>query len=240
MRKGKTPFISIPIDSEINPRFDLNNHAFMFTFHENEGLPGMTWCLRFAPEVFTEWKEKLTLYMWENKNKMSYAKAQAVEQRYIQDAYGDIEMGDDEAEREAEAEAAAAEEEDEEEYDSEQEQGYEEEESDSEAFAAGSKNEQLAVGYKSDVSFVTRGNMIGVFAHDRDKVKFRTAIDRVKDMDGKAFVPKKIMLHNQDADMLMLDPGHKNSLFRMDLEYGKIVDEWKVSDSVTVENMIPE
>lgn len=82
--------------------------------------------------------------------------------------------------------------------------------------------------------------MIGVFAHDRDKVKFRTAIDRVKDMDGKAFVPKKIMLHNQDADMLLLDPSNKNSLFRMDLEYGKIVDEWKVSDSVTVENMIPE
>jgi hypothetical protein len=90
------------------------------------------------------------------------------------------------------------------------------------------------------MSFVTRGNMIGVFAHDRDKVKFRTAIDRVKDMDGKSFAPKKIMLHNQDADMLLLDPNHKNSLFRMDLEYGKIVDEWKVSDSVTVENMIPE
>lgn len=48
------------------------------------------------------------------------------------------------------------------------------------------------------------------------------------------------MLHNQDADMLLLDPAHRNSLFRMDLEYGKIVDEWKVSDTVSVDNIIPE
>lgn len=211
----------------------------MFTFREAEGLPGMTWCLKFAPEVFNEWKEKLTLFMWENKNKVSWAKAQAVDQRYVQAADGDIEMAESEDERE-EAAAQEDEEEEEEEYDSEADQEEHEDSSDSEAFAAGSKNEQLAVGYKNDVSFVTRGNMIGVFAHDRDKVKFRTAIDRVKDMKGNAFVPKKIMLHNQDADMLLLDPGNKNSLFRMDLEYGKIVDEWKVSDVVSVENMIPE
>lgn len=48
------------------------------------------------------------------------------------------------------------------------------------------------------------------------------------------------MLHNQDADMLMLDPMQKNSVYRMDLEYGKIVDEWKVSDDVEVNNIIPE
>lgn len=40
--------------------------------------------------------------------------------------------------------------------------------------------------------------------------------------------------------MLLLDPMQKNSVYRMDLEYGKIVDEWKVSDSVEVSNIIPE
>lgn len=239
VRKDNTPFISIPIDSEMNPRFDTANAAFMFTFRETEGLPGMTWCLRLNPAEFAEWKDKFTIYMWENKNQTSYAKAQAVEQRYIQDAYGDIEMGEED-DREAELAAQEEEEEEEEQYESAEGEDEEEEESDSEEFAKGSKNEQLAVGYKNDMSFVTRGNMIGVFAHDRDKVKFRTAIDRVKDMDGKSFNPKKIMLHNQDADMLLLDPGHSNSLFRMDLEYGKIVDEWKVSDSVNVDNIIPE
>ncbi len=49
-----------------------------------------------------------------------------------------------------------------------------------------------------------------------------------------------MMLHNQDSDMVLMDPNHKNSLFRMDLEYGKIVDEWKVSDDVAVDNIAPE
>ena len=48
------------------------------------------------------------------------------------------------------------------------------------------------------------------------------------------------MLHNQDSDMLLLDPTNKNSVYRMDLEYGKVVDEWKVSDSVNVDNIIPD
>ncbi|WOO85774.1 Vacuolar import and degradation protein 27 [Vanrija pseudolonga] len=240
VRKDGTPFISIPIDSDMNPRFDMANHAFMFTFRETEGLPGMTWCLRFDESVFGEWKDKFTIYMWENKNQTSYAKAQAVEQRYIQDAYNDedVEMAEPE---DAEEEPEEEEEEEEPEQDSEAGETDEEYSSDSDdAFFKGSKNEQLAVGYKNDMSFVQRGNMIGVFAHDRDKVKFRTAIDRVKDMDGKSFAPKKILLHNQDADMLMLDPGNKNSVFRMDLEYGKIVDEWKVSDTVNVDNIIPD
>jgi hypothetical protein len=40
--------------------------------------------------------------------------------------------------------------------------------------------------------------------------------------------------------MLVMDPNSKNSVYRMDLEYGKIVDEWKVSDSVPVQNILPE
>jgi hypothetical protein len=49
-----------------------------------------------------------------------------------------------------------------------------------------------------------------------------------------------MMLHNQDSNMLMLDPLNPNSIMRMDLEYGKVVDEWKVSDDVQVDNIIPE
>ncbi len=49
-----------------------------------------------------------------------------------------------------------------------------------------------------------------------------------------------MMLHNQDSDMLLLNPSNKNAVFRMDLEYGKVVDEWKVSDDIEVNNIIPE
>lgn len=71
------PFISLPLDAEMNPRFDIANHAFMFTYRPppDQGVPS-TWCLRFnQEESFTEWKDQYTILMWEGKNKMSYAKA---------------------------------------------------------------------------------------------------------------------------------------------------------------------
>ncbi|WRT68459.1 uncharacterized protein IL334_005435 [Kwoniella shivajii] len=228
VRHNSTPFISAPIDAEMNPRFDMT-----------EGLPGMTWCLRFNEQVFVEWKDKFTIYMWEGKNKTSYAKAKADEQRYIQEAYEDVEMTEPEEDEDREG----SDDDDDEDRSSAadpEEYGSESEESEKEAFAHGSKNHQLAVGYKNDMSFVARGDMIGVFAHQDDKLRFRTAIDRVKTMDGKSFSPGKMMLHNQDGDMLLLDPKNQNSVYRMDLEYGKVVDEWKVSDSVEVNNIIPD
>lgn len=48
------------------------------------------------------------------------------------------------------------------------------------------------------------------------------------------------MLHNQDSDMLLLDPTNKHAVMRMDLEYGKVVDEWRISDAVPVTNILPE
>nr|ODO02222.1 cytoplasmic protein [Cryptococcus depauperatus CBS 7855] len=239
VRQGSTPFISVPIDADLNARFDMNNQAFMFTFREGDGLPPMTWCLRFKEDVFSEWKDKFTIFMWESKNKTNYAKAKADEQRYIQEAYEDIEM----FEPDEEYEDGSDQEGNESDHDADEE-AISEDESD---LKRGSKNEQLAVGYKNDQSFVTRGDMIGVFAHDGDRLKFRTAIDHIKNTEGKTFSPQKacwlilhVMLHNQDADMLLLDPNNKNSVYRMDLEYGKVVDEWKVSDFVEVSNILPE
>mgnify|MGYP002718838591 CR=1 FL=1 len=165
----------------------------MFTFHETEGLPGMTWCLRFDVQTFGDWKDKFTIHLWEGKNRMSYAKAKTDEQKYIQDAYGDVIMeepdveGGDEGKDEDDHDPAGDVEE------SSVQDESEEESSDSEdVFARGARNEQLAVGYKDDLSFVTRGAMIGVFAHKNDRLRFRTAIDRVRDLDGKSFSPQKV------------------------------------------------
>lgn len=151
----------------------------MFTFREQEGLPGLTWCLKFDPANFSEWKEAFTVYLWEGKNRTSYAKTKADEQRYIQDAYNDVEMEDNE-------------EVEEEEEDEEETQPEDDDEDLSESFHRGAKNEQLAVGYKNDLSYVTRGDMIGVFAPKDDKLRFRTTIDKIQTTDGKSFIPKKV------------------------------------------------
>jgi hypothetical protein len=49
-----------------------------------------------------------------------------------------------------------------------------------------------------------------------------------------------MMLHDQDTTMIIMDPNEKHSLFKMDIERGKIVEEWKVDDNVPVLHMAPE
>jgi hypothetical protein len=48
------------------------------------------------------------------------------------------------------------------------------------------------------------------------------------------------MLHNQDSNLLMMNPDDKHRIHVMDLEYGKVVDEWKVCDYKSVQEIAPE
>jgi len=75
-------------------------------------------------------------------------------------------------------------------------------------------------------------------------------------MKGKKFDPKhvnflfyslssfvhaavQVMLHQQDSKMVVMNSGTPNSLFHLDLERGKIVEEWKVHDDITVDHIAP-
>ena len=48
------------------------------------------------------------------------------------------------------------------------------------------------------------------------------------------------MLHQQDTKMIVMDEAAPNSLFELDIERGKIVEEWKVNDSIPVQHIAPE
>ena len=201
VRNESVPFISVPLDSEMIPRMHGEQRAFMFTFTsagaEDAEPTSNTWCVKFAEdEEFSQWKDAFTRYMWEGRNQIGWAKAKADDQRYIESAYDDVEMEDvsgredgdpDEEDEEDEAEDALA-----------GSSSYDEEnsESDSEKFSnAKGKNQKLTVGYKNDRSFVVRGDMIGVFKHtDDNKIKWQTSINRVSDLKGKSFTPKKVSL----------------------------------------------
>ncbi|KAE8239586.1 hypothetical protein A4X13_0g8132, partial [Tilletia indica] len=89
--------------------------------------------------------------------------------------------------------------------------------------------------------FVVRGNQIGVFrlSDDQNKLEFSTSIRQVGTPKGKIFTPKKVMLHDNDRALVMMNPDNPNSLFKMDLEVGKVVEEWKVSDDVQIRNAVP-
>lgn len=48
------------------------------------------------------------------------------------------------------------------------------------------------------------------------------------------------MLHDQDTKMILQNPTDPNSLYAMDIERGKVVEEWKVHDDITVDHIAPD
>ena len=111
------------------------------------------------------------------------------------------------------------------------------------ALGKGEKNSQLTVGYKGDRSYVVRGNNIGVFSHtgDHGSVRYHATIGKIAHpKSNRAINPKEVMLHEQDTKMVVMDDNSPNSLFELDLERGKIVEEWKVNDNVPVKYISPD
>ena len=48
------------------------------------------------------------------------------------------------------------------------------------------------------------------------------------------------MLHDQDTKMVLMNSSEPHSLFSMDIERGKIVEEWKVHDDINVDHIAPD
>jgi hypothetical protein len=236
----------------MNPVFNFDYKSFVFNYYDEAGS-ACSYLLRFANvEAEERFQEGLMRALWEQLNEIKWAKAKDQEREYVLDAFQDLTMqdalpleGEEEEEEEeeeyyedAEDDTAAAGNQSEE-YDSDEEQD------DVHANPAvdddGNINSQLAVGFKSDRSFVVRGNQIGVFKHVSDKdLEFSTTITNVRTTAGKSFAPSKVMLHQGDSSMIMQDPNNPHSLYRMDLEYGKIVDDYKIHDDIPVKLFAPE
>ncbi|KAJ1905797.1 Vacuolar import and degradation protein 27 [Coemansia sp. IMI 209127] len=104
----------------------------------------------------------------------------------------------------------------------------------------GAINSKLAVGYKHGRSFVVRGSRIGVFKHtDDDKIAFDTTISHVDDTRGNRFTPSSVMLHEEDSALVLMNSERPHELYKMDLEYGKVVEEWKVHEDVPTVTVAP-
>jgi hypothetical protein len=230
-----------PIVEDINPVFNYEFKSFIFNHYLDDGS-AYSWLLRFkAEDDIEEFQQGVMQALWEHLNKMKWGKAKDTDREYVLEAFQDLTMEDAPDEEEEEDE-------DEEEYESAEEgdrsEHYDEDESDDDTERQdkdGGINSQLAVGYKHDRSFVVRGNKIGVFRHTPDnQLQFSTTISNVKTPKGKAFNPSKVMLHAEDSNLIMQNLDTPNNLYRMDLETGKVVDEWKVHDDIPVKIFAPE
>ncbi|KAJ5594164.1 uncharacterized protein N7459_000372 [Penicillium hispanicum] len=229
---------------DINPVFNFEYLSFIFNHYAEDGS-AYSWLLRFKDQSSEErFQEGLMQALWEQLNEMKWTKVKENDREYVLDAFQDLTMEDADDKPQEEEEQEQEEEEETDQDDGQRSEHYDsdEEEDDVEIRDKdGNVNSQLAVGYKHDRSFVVRGSKIGVFKHTpNNNLEFSTNISKVETPGGKLFSPKKVMLHAEDRNMILQNSDDPNSLYRMDLEYGKVVDEWKVHDDITVDSFAPE
>jgi hypothetical protein len=106
------------------------------------------------------------------------------------------------------------------------------------------KNSLLVDSYRHGRTFVVRGSNIGIFNRNSDTTPvYVNMIENVSTLKGDKFTPAKVMLHRQDDDLLMIHPDqddHKGKVFRMDLNRGKVVEEWSgYQDMVSINELAP-
>jgi len=232
------------ITSAMNYRWAIKpeNSVRAFTWnHESEDGRQSSWCLRFQDlSDFQKFQDVFTRCLWEFSNQYSWDKAKAEEKAYILSQNEDVEMSDAEEESDEEDEVAAEldKSDDEEEIESEPEI---DEEDRQPIGKPGERNSQLTVGYKGDRSYVVRGNNIGVFGTTADhEVKYHATISKLTTPKGGLFKPKHVMLHDRDSKMVLMNDSDPHSLFSLDLERGKIVEEWKVHENIQVDHIAPD
>jgi len=223
-----------PVVADINPVFNFEYLSFIFN-HFTEDGSAYSWLLRFKDqETETRFQEGLMQALWEQLNELKWNKTKEDEREYVLEAFNDLTMDD----------ALPEEEPDEDADDGQKSEHYDSDEEEDDVVVHpddGNVNSQLAVGYKHDRSFVVRGSKIGIFKHTpNNNLEFSTNISKVETPNGKLFSPKKVMLHAEDTNMILQNEANPNSLYRMDLEYGKIVDEWKVHDDIPINTFAPE
>ena len=243
---SKQQWLGQEVGSDMNPVFNFDEQCLIFNHYTEDGT-AYSWLLRFTErEALERFQQGFMQALWEHANEIKWQKA--VDQDYVLDAFNDLVLEDTARDDQREAEAAEEDEEEDEYEDADdrgqQHEDYDEDEDEDEVEyldEEGKVNSQLAVGAKVDRSFVVRGDKIGVFKHTADNhLEFNTSINNVATPGGKGFAPKKVMLHAGDRDMVLQRDKDPSNLYRMDLETGKVVDEWKVHDDIPVNIYAPE
>ncbi len=235
------------VDADMNMNFSPEQNSAVWNYFTDD-RQCFSWLLRFQEsEAYTNFQKGYSQVIYETLNEEPWAKAKSDERAYAETAYEQGEPMDVDEMSESEGgdeSVRTAKEEEEEDDEDEVAAALGTGRADSEDVSWPEEGQQdvnslLSVGYKFDRSFVARGDKIGVFRHTEDnRLEHDTTINNVGTPSGKGFKPLKMMLHNQDAQMVLMDPGNKNAIYNMDLEYGKIVDEWKIHDDVQINNVV--
>lgn len=234
--QGLQEWIHQAVIPDISPVFNFDYLSFIFNAYKEDNT-AFSWLLRFpSMDSLGRFQEGLMRALWEHLNQASWLKAKEDDRDYIVEAFQDITMTDASDDEPTQSENSDNEAEDDSEAgdDSMSEAQFPDD-------GNSEENSQLAVGYKTDRSFVIRGSRIGVFKHTpTNQLQFSTTINKVQTPKGKLFEPKKVMLHAGDTSMVLQNQANPHSVYKMDIETGKVVDEWKVHDDIPITNYLPE
>jgi hypothetical protein len=91
-------------------------------------------------------------------------------------------------------------------------------------------------GVSNNRTFVIMGNNIIVYkipSEPEMSLEYLAALPVVSAYKGEEYVPKSSILYSSENSMLMVDAcGDKTSIYRMDLEKGKVVEEYKMNETI--------
>lgn len=93
-----------------------------------------------------------------------------------------------------------------------------------------------------DRSFIAKGSVVSVYMADDEKntVEEIIKLPKLRDVnDNSDLDPRKMLLHEQDSKMLLLDKNQDKSVFYMDLEKAKVIRDLKADGINTIKDIAP-
>ncbi|KAG7857070.1 hypothetical protein KL919_003707 [Ogataea angusta] len=230
----KKTLVDVSITNSIDAAFDFD--SLSLTFNVDSDSLVLTWALQFpSRESYEDFQQAFMKCLYETNNKTSWVKLKDDEQQFMIDAINNLkidemDVDEDESEDESDDEKPSSiinnklfvADSD---SDEDDENGL------MRRFRASGVNSGMKLAYKDELAFVSRGDKLGVFRMDQEsKPQFATAIENISSATkkGKSISPGNMMLQKGDTIMILQDKNDKDKLYKMDLEYGKVVEDWEL------------
>lgn len=235
--EGKDVEFGLAVSPQANPSFTLSNNSF--TFNYTVSRITLSYKIEFNDfKDFTIFENCWSKCIWMALNKKDWEELPKNEQKYIEDSI----IADLERDLDTILKLDDEEEESEDEEDNEysksvvSSEAFEDPNSGSNKSNSSKGNSSLTVAFRGNRSYVVRDDKIGVFkVDDDDDLEFVSAIKNISDKNKKILDPKDPMMYMEDRFMVLSDSKNGDKLYKMDIERGKIVDEWEFKDKTVVQ-----
>lgn len=231
-------YLVAALSNQMDPAFRFEQLAFIFNVFTS--INAFTWLLKFQDkDTYEKFQSIFMKLHWQYKNQQLWP-TNATDEHYLVNTFEDMDIDDPHFENNLPEDTDSSTD-----SDSEEEVAgtsnlretkykarvdFEESEDEETRFVGSSKNTGLVLGLKTDNAFISRGDKIGIFRTDDGTLQFSTTIDKLtfSKNGSKPIVPSKMLLLENDKTMIIQDNKNRDKLHKLDLEYGKIVEDWEL------------